>query len=519
MQKCASQPSPHEILGVPINASLAEVRAAYRRAALATHPDKGGNKEEFQTVVLAFEALQLAQHDPYAGHHLGQATKFFSTSRAAGDQADKAPAGHTGATTSSAGTCTKKRRLRRFTSVDEILEELHCSLQALPQVQRQTVIAGMLSETHRLALERWMKAGKTSSQSVSLVQATRTPGGELETSSSSDAESDDEVCLSALCVADVNHMKESSEDAPSAGLLLFQSGGSSEGGRSEKSRPKTGFRARGICKQHSGWYAQVVVQGRLILRGKKQLELADAVSDHIAMLSFKRHFLELRQHRKTNVDDCVTKALSVMGNEAGFDPSSWRCRVMIASRFWLGTHLETPTTRVNEAAIYWARFSELAPWSENRVSGRHNFLHRAGLDPETASKLWESLRDEYIQIVLNNSSLSREIVSARIRRLEEKHACKREEAENRWRRRRKSADRTHILCLLRQFDGALQERERAHRLASQEEAKKQAAIAAKARRERAEYLRASSRRLREEKDFTMEDILHLDRNGRCGHGQ
>ena len=37
--------SPYAILGLELAASDAEVRTAYRRRALATHPDKGGTAE------------------------------------------------------------------------------------------------------------------------------------------------------------------------------------------------------------------------------------------------------------------------------------------------------------------------------------------------------------------------------------------------------------------------------------------------------------------------------------------
>ena len=38
-------------------------------AALRTHPDKGGSKEEFQAIVLAFEELQLAKPKPSSKLH------------------------------------------------------------------------------------------------------------------------------------------------------------------------------------------------------------------------------------------------------------------------------------------------------------------------------------------------------------------------------------------------------------------------------------------------------------------
>ena len=50
---------PHVVLGVPANASFAEVRRAYMRLARATHPDKSGDTAAaFQRVLSAYEAMR-----------------------------------------------------------------------------------------------------------------------------------------------------------------------------------------------------------------------------------------------------------------------------------------------------------------------------------------------------------------------------------------------------------------------------------------------------------------------------
>ena len=43
--------APHEVLGVPAAASAHEVRLAFRRRALESHPDKGGSTSEFRRVI------------------------------------------------------------------------------------------------------------------------------------------------------------------------------------------------------------------------------------------------------------------------------------------------------------------------------------------------------------------------------------------------------------------------------------------------------------------------------------
>lgn len=47
----------YSVLGVECRATFAEIRTAYKRAALHAHPDKGGNSSTFQRVTMAFETL------------------------------------------------------------------------------------------------------------------------------------------------------------------------------------------------------------------------------------------------------------------------------------------------------------------------------------------------------------------------------------------------------------------------------------------------------------------------------
>lgn len=47
----------YDILGIPRDASEEQVRVAYKRKALEHHPDKGGDKEQFQKIKEAYETL------------------------------------------------------------------------------------------------------------------------------------------------------------------------------------------------------------------------------------------------------------------------------------------------------------------------------------------------------------------------------------------------------------------------------------------------------------------------------
>jgi len=60
-------PSIWQTLGLEANATLPEIKQAYRARALQTHPDRGGSTEEFRAVHSAYEAaLKRRKHAPKA---------------------------------------------------------------------------------------------------------------------------------------------------------------------------------------------------------------------------------------------------------------------------------------------------------------------------------------------------------------------------------------------------------------------------------------------------------------------
>lgn len=56
-QRVARVRTHYEVLGLTPSATTAEVKTAFRRAARLTHPDHGGDPEEFRQVSLAYETL------------------------------------------------------------------------------------------------------------------------------------------------------------------------------------------------------------------------------------------------------------------------------------------------------------------------------------------------------------------------------------------------------------------------------------------------------------------------------
>jgi molecular chaperone DnaJ len=54
----------HDILGVKPNVTEEELKKAYRKKAIETHPDKGGNEEDFKKITEAYEILTGKKEEP-----------------------------------------------------------------------------------------------------------------------------------------------------------------------------------------------------------------------------------------------------------------------------------------------------------------------------------------------------------------------------------------------------------------------------------------------------------------------
>jgi DnaJ-domain-containing protein 1 len=49
--------TPREILGVGLTATAEEIKKMYRKLALINHPDKGGNRDDFEKIHAAYSIL------------------------------------------------------------------------------------------------------------------------------------------------------------------------------------------------------------------------------------------------------------------------------------------------------------------------------------------------------------------------------------------------------------------------------------------------------------------------------
>lgn len=74
MSKRKRKADPYSVLGIKKGATLAEIKAAYRKRAKETHPDKGGSDEAFRKVQEAYEALDPSANAPTNSEPESEAT-------------------------------------------------------------------------------------------------------------------------------------------------------------------------------------------------------------------------------------------------------------------------------------------------------------------------------------------------------------------------------------------------------------------------------------------------------------
>lgn len=175
MHNFHSTPNFYEVLHIDVTADSADMRKAYRKIALQTHPDKeGGSKEAFQEVTVAFGVLSCpctrASYDCWLreGHAVpGDVNAAPSdTQYSCGS---KRSFRHLGKERQS----TKRQRrthqsttpgtdFQSISQLDGALESLRAALQSMDAPRRETIIQGMVPQVRSKLLvymEHYRQAG------------------------------------------------------------------------------------------------------------------------------------------------------------------------------------------------------------------------------------------------------------------------------------------------------------------------------------------------------------------------
>lgn len=236
---------PSDVLGVPTNADDATIRAAYRRCALLTHPDKGGSEEAFLRISRAFSALT----DPLRG-------------------VDSSP-----------GNPSKRRRVHPEgkNPKEAALARLEACIQSEPKEDRRELIEKLPPEVSQVLLQ-WMQLSQKPTSDGSPAPPIKAPKRQITPADSASDWS--------------RSTDDQEQDGPSASACstLLPSGGAVRGSK-KACRTRCGNTGVHIAGGKSRQYQASVYCHNVIFVTSLVPNLEDAVNFHTVLVLVRNGFL------------------------------------------------------------------------------------------------------------------------------------------------------------------------------------------------------------------------------------
>jgi len=405
----------YKILKVKPCASYEDLRAAFKRRVLETHPDKGGRASEFRQVMLAFEKA-LAESD--------QRTRAQWTSRNVASQKSKPSKA-----SKASNHCSHKRRKGGVGgNRSALIARLHSYLRQLQREDRRIAIAEKLGERHRMALELWIQANQWGS-------APRQP------------EPDD------LPGSDRKPKKAKCGENLKTPLALEAPVEPQEMGTS-KCHPSKGIVARQT--RLYPLYHVIVVFNNLELLAGGTSDLAKAVDLHMALTSLKQRILKTPSlwYRLRDELEKVMLEHDLLLSEVRMS-----FRLHFPVHHWIGSGLRSPTYSIAELTMGLSVWQTL---QKSRLPYSGHGAKRGGIfyqnSPEAVERAWQQISEVFVDIWVNAGSSELQIRRklAALRRKYEAHGMQQLAQWNRY--RMVQEEHRQRLCdrLMRQ----LEERER-----------------------------------------------------------
>lgn len=465
----------YQVLGTCNHASAAEIKAAFKRQALALHPDKGGSKEAFQRALRAFEVLSDESSRTEYNRSL-QKAKSFRRTRPLGKK--PSPFGSVGGSVGGclgghpksakagkqspakakmfrggpqkgqpqcdfhqadlSGDVRSSHRLRQTKTVeDELMAKVFSLLQKLPPSRRLKLLQDCFSQTHRLALEAWVLAYRDMHKGQRLLSVT-----EPETASFSPvadpSQGSSKRCQQHHLAASQHAMLEAVDRQKTLAITDSEQAKAAMATNkfTEKQPPKAANTMRGIAsfyrKGIAIYQVSVCVQS-LCITARKVKELDRAIDILLILMSIKQKIgrvePELFAQNMTAIVPAVLEEHGMTAEDLGL-----RFQVMMCMRFWVRPPLHTPQqTKLEDALSAWCR---LIRFCSPVGQGARGF---ARMDLNELQERWLAFREEYLDILEIGGSGGhcgdrRSSASRRLDALAEASRPQRERRLERWNR-------------------------------------------------------------------------------------
>ncbi|CAE8587535.1 unnamed protein product [Polarella glacialis] len=386
---CSDELPPHyAALSIGVRATPEEVRSAYRRAALATHPDKGGDSTVFLLVVRAFEVL--SDHIARQRYDLAWRAELYQELGGGKDDVAEQAASSSEVPGQKRKTCSSSEDKRNHSpgTHGEILESLFVLIKKAPRDERSALFKLLPRSLQSIFFKRFEKA-----------------------SSADEAQPGD----SSLCVpvdSGSSSSEESEEETEGNPALALEDSSCADNGptTSQPVRGRGQLGLRGISKKRgkdSLGYEATVGFSYFTIRSKMYASLEDAIECHIAFLSVKQAVLQESITSDFNFDDSIRKNIQAFCCQ--LKPTF--LAYLSVRRFVGKGQLVTPATMDLDIAL----------------AARHELL-------DNVAGGWPSLREAWIRIQLQEgvnrlAARSRAELEALTQRWEENDSSRRAKAE------------------------------------------------------------------------------------------
>lgn len=299
----------HSTLGVTPWASYEEIRAAFKRRVLETHPDKGGRACEFRQVMLAFERASENASEAEVKRGKVKRSRFEGPSTKTHNAERKS---HRKTMERSKKRSQRSQR-QRYRGRNALIQRLHGYLRQLQRDDRKIAISQKLAERHRVALEGWIQ--------------TQCPAG-------------------APCGPRVSASAETLEEAPPLALEDLprapKAKVKAKAARAPRQQPSKGIIARAGRVR---LYQVIVVVNNIELLAGGTTELARAVDVHMALTKLKQRVLTTpsRWERLAEELECAMSEHDLVLGEQRIS-----FRVHFPVHHWTGSGLRSPTYPIRD---------------------------------------------------------------------------------------------------------------------------------------------------------------------------
>ena len=343
----------YDVLQVDQNASLDEIKVAFKRRALQVHPDKGGSKEQFHLVYQALETLADPKARKTYDSRAVSLTKPTGKTTTATCRSPFTTCGVRHERTKAPGKAQAKKDTARSKQTScppkmgqsgglsdsselqtKILIRIHRFLKDLPRDVRSMVLSHEFSQQQRLILEKWMvETSPTAQAKLVPKQLTWVGSGSNE---------------------DEESQKDKGHE-PCQALALLPSTKFNQPAASSRKRQKRGAvptpgPSRGVVgcvkKIKAAYRACICFDAIEIYTGQSDLPTA---LEYLVILTTMKQKMQGSMLSKGTIEERLQEAILSSAEEHGKEYQELNLRFAVFQRAGIfigsGTQIRSPTTR------------------------------------------------------------------------------------------------------------------------------------------------------------------------------